>query len=234
MTGKFYGIGIGPGDPELVTFRAYHILLEVPVILVPVKSAGGRSMAAEIICRLDPELESKITCMVLPMHRNREQLEESWHRAGVIIRQLLTEGKDCAFVNVGDPLFYGTFVHISKALNEILPGAGIEVIPGISSINAAAARTLTPLATGDETIAILSGNTGEAAIRSALKNFDTVVFLKVSSVFDKLSGILDGMNLTDKGIYVRRCTAPDEEIIFDLNKIKGEKPAYFSLLIVRK
>jgi precorrin-2/cobalt-factor-2 C20-methyltransferase len=232
--GRFYGVGVGPGDPELATLKASRIISDVPVIFVPKKAEQSESMAESIISNLSPGIESKIVRMVFPMLRDREQLQEYWHQAADIIWRYLQNGEDGAFVNVGDPLLYGTFIHVLETLKGSHPEIEAEVIPGISSINAAAAKAIVPLASDDDNIAIISGNPGENFIREALENFDTVVFLKVNTLLDKLINILNELNLKGKSVYVRRCTTQDEEIIHDVGSLKGEKPDYFSLLIVRK
>lgn len=233
-TGRLYGVGVGPGDPELLTLRAYHVLSQVPVIFVPQKDEKSRSYARSIIANLVKKSEEKVVGLVLPMLRDREQLADYWHKAVESIWQCLKKGEDCAFVNVGDPLLYGTFIHILEMLQKSHPEVEVEVIPGISSINAAAARTIVPLASDNEHIAIISGNREDKAIRETLENFDTVVFMKMTTAFDKLLGILEELNLIEKCVYVRRCTTQDEEIIWDVSKLKGKKVDYFSLLIVRR
>jgi precorrin-2/cobalt-factor-2 C20-methyltransferase len=232
--GRLYGVGVGPGDPELLTLRAYHLLLRVPVIFVPLKDKQSKSYARSIVANLIKKSKGKVVGLVLPMLRDREQLADYWHKAVESMWQYLKNGEDCAFVNVGDPLLYGTFVHILETLQKSHPEVGVEVIPGISSINAAAARAMVPLASNDERIAIISGNREDKVIRETLENFDTVVFVKMNTVFDKLLTILEELNLVEKCVYVRRCTTQDEEIIWDISQLKGEKVDYFSLLIVRK
>ena len=232
--GRLYGVGVGPGDPELLTLRAQHVLSQVPVIFVPKKTKQSESIAESIVGNLTPGIKPKIVGLVLPMLRDEEQLQEYWHQAATTIWQHLERGEDGAFVNVGDPLLYGTFIHILEKLQKSHPEIEVEVVPGISSINAAAARTMVPLASNDDNIAIISGNLEDKAIRETLENFNTVVFMKMNKLFDKLIEILEGLNLMDKCVYVRRCTTKDEEIIWDISKLKGRKVDYFSLLIVRK
>ncbi|MBM3119572.1 MAG: precorrin-2 C(20)-methyltransferase [Chloroflexi bacterium] len=232
--GRLYGIGVGPGDPELLTLRAHRILSRVPVIFVPQKDGKSRSYASQIIASLVKEPEQKIIELVFPMRKNAEELASYWEKATQNIWRHLSEGKDCAFIAEGDPLFYGTFNHVFAALQKGHPEVDIEVIPGISSVNAAAARALLPLASGDERVAILSTVYEDKAIREVLENFDTVVFLKISTALGRILNILEELNLTDKCIYVRRCTTADEEIIRDVKRIEGKKPDYFSMLIVRR
>jgi precorrin-2/cobalt-factor-2 C20-methyltransferase len=232
--GRLYGVGVGPGDPELLTLRAYHVLSQVPVIFVPLKDRKSKSYTSSVIDNLVKNSEKKVAGLVLPMLRDRGQLADYWRRAAESIWQYLEKGEDCAFVNIGDPLLYGTFIHILETLQKSHPEVEVEVIPGISSINAAAARAVVPLASGDDNIAIISGNREDKVIREILQKFDTVVFMKMNTMFDKLLAILEELNLVGKCVYVRRCTTQDEEIIWDVSKLKGEKVDYFSLLIVRK
>ncbi len=232
--GRLYGVGVGPGDPELLTLKARRVLTEVPVIFVPVKSEEDRSIAESIITDLSPDVKSKITRIILPMLRDKKKLQEYRQQAADIIWHHLSQGKDGAFVNIGDPLLYGTFIHVMKTLQMNHPEIEVEVIPGVSSINAAAARDVIPLASDDDNIAVISGNKKDEIIRNALENYDTVVFMKVNRVFGRLLGILEEMNLKDKSIYIRRCTTQEEEIVRDIDLLKGEKLDYFSLLIVRK
>jgi precorrin-2/cobalt-factor-2 C20-methyltransferase len=232
--GRLYGVGVGPGDPELLTLRAYHVLSQVPVIFVPLKDKQSKGYARSVINSLVKKPAGEVIGLVLPMLRDREQLADYWHQAAESIWQYLKRGEDCALVNVGDPLLYGTFIHIFETLQKGHPEVEVEVIPGISSINAAAARTKVPLASSDEHIAIISGNCEDRVIRETLQKFDTVVFLKVNTMFDKLLAILEELKLTNKCVYVRRCTTQDEEIIWDISRLKGKKVDYFSLIIVRK
>jgi precorrin-2/cobalt-factor-2 C20-methyltransferase len=232
--GRLYGVGVGPGDPELLTLRAYRVLSQVPVIFVPLKDKESQGYAQSVIDSLVKKRAGEVVGLVLPMLRDKERLADYWHRAAESIWQYLEKGKDCAFVNVGDPLLYGTFIRIFETLQKSHPEIEVEVIPGISSINAAAARAMVPLASSDEHIAIISGDGEDKVIRETLQRFDTVVFLKVNTMLDKLLAILEELKLTNKCVYVRRCTTQDEEIVWDISQLKGKKADYFSLLIVRK
>jgi precorrin-2/cobalt-factor-2 C20-methyltransferase len=232
--GRLYGVGIGPGDPELLTLRARRVLGEVPVIFVPKKDERSGSIAESIIAGLATETASKCVGIVLPMLRDHEKLRRHWQQASDIIWSHLSRGEDAAFVNVGDPFLYGTFIHVMRNLREKHPEVGIEVVPGVSSINAAAAGALVPLTTEHENIAVISGMRSEAKVRDALENFDTVVFMKVNRVFERLYVILEEKGLVDRSVYVRRCTTADEEIVTDISRLRGESLDYFSLLIVRK
>ncbi|MBI4187485.1 MAG: precorrin-2 C(20)-methyltransferase [Chloroflexi bacterium] len=232
--GRLYGVGVGPGDPELLTLRAYRILSRVPVIFAPQKDDNSDSFARSIIAGVLENSEERVIGLVFPMLRDESRLTGSWHKAAESIWEHLKRGEDCALVNVGDPLLYGTFIHVLEALRKSHPEVRIEVVPGVSSINAAAARAVLPLAINDERIAIISRIDQDEAVRETLRNFDTVVFMKLQGMFDRLLAILEQMNLVEKCVYVRRCTTQDEEIVRDITSLKGKKLDYFSLLIVRR
>ncbi len=231
--GRLYGVGVGPGDPELLTLKAHRILSRVPVVFVPRKDGQSGSYAKSIISGLlKPEQE--VIELVFPMTRNQTELARQWQKAADSIWEHLQKGKDCAFVNLGDPLLYGTFIYLFQMLQTGHPELKVEVVPGISSVNAAAARAVVPLASADERVAIVPANAGEKFIRETLENFDTVVLLKIHTAFDKVLSVLEQMELIQNCVYVRRCTTQDEEIVRDIRKLRGEKLDYFSLLIVRR
>ncbi len=231
--GRLYGIGVGPGDPELLTLRAHRLLSQVPVIFVPQKSAAHKSYAGSIISSLTKK-DQKIVELVLPMEKDPRQLMPYWEKAVEDIRQHLAEGKDCAFITEGDPFLYGTFARIFEIFQKRHPEVTIEVVPGISSINAASARALLPLASGEQRVAIIPATYEDEALKETLQRFDTVILLKVHTVFDRILDILEEMNLTDKCIYVSRCTSEDEEIVKDVKELRGKNLDYLSLLIVRR
>jgi precorrin-2/cobalt-factor-2 C20-methyltransferase len=231
--GRLYGIGVGPGDPELITLRAHRLLSEVPVIFVPQKDSQSGSYAESIIASLVENSPERVIRLIFPMLKDERRLASSRQKAAGVIWQHLKKGDDCALVNVGDPLLYGTFIHVLEELRKNHPEVEVEVVPGVSSINAAAARAVVPLAVNDQRIAIISGDDDEA-IMETLKNFDTVVFMKLPAMFGRLLSILEEMNLMAKCVYVSRCTTRDEEIVTDIRKLKGKKLDYFSLLIVRR
>lgn len=230
--GRFYGIGVGPGDPELITLKAHRILSRVSSVFVPQKSNEHPSYAGSIISRLSDNPSQKITNLVFPMQK--DGLEPYWERAAEEIWQHLVRGEDCAFVTEGDPLLYGTFVYIFAIFQERHPEVGIEVIPGVSSINAVAASALFPLASGGERVAILPAVYGDNDLRKTLESFDTVIILKLNHTFDSILDTLEEMGLTDNCVYVKKCSMAEEEIVKDIRRLRGQKLDYFSLLIVRR
>lgn len=230
--GHLYGVGVGPGDPELITLKAQRILSQVSVIFVPRKDAKHESYARSIISRLVENSNQRIVDLVFPMQKGT--LKPYWEEAVEKIWQHLALGKDCAFVTEGDALLYGTFTYILSIFQARHPEVTVEVIPGISSINAASARALLPLAISGERVAIIPATYEDEALRETLESFDTVVLLKVNTVFDRILDVLEEMKLADRCIYIRRCTTKDEEIVRNIRKLRGQELDYLSLLIVRR
>jgi precorrin-2/cobalt-factor-2 C20-methyltransferase len=252
--GTFYGIGMGPGDPELLTCRAFRLLATVPVIFYP--SCGGKAdgFALDILQRVfakdddgtgngwmslkpasigSPVLE-RCRPLSTTMVRGADTARPHWVDAAETVAAVLQNGQDAAFITEGDPALYSTFVYLQVALAERFPQARIEIVPGISSISAAAARTAFPLALGEERIAILPATYGPTFLERALEAFDTVVLLKVNRVLDQLITILEQRNLLDGAVFVERCGTARERIVRDVASLRGQRVNYFSLLLVRK
>jgi len=231
-TGCFYGVGVGPGDPELITLKAHRILSQVPVIFIPKKNDESESMAYSVISGYIKGRE--VTPLVLPMSYDREKLMVHWEKAVDTVWQRLEKGDDCAFINLGDPLLYGSFIYIWEILRELHPGIKVEVISGISSVNAAAASALVPLAINNDKVAVISGKCDDGFIRETLQKFDTVVFMKINRMFSQVRGILSELDMSKHCYYVKQATTGTEEVITDLGRLDNENLDYFSLLIVRR
>lgn len=234
MIGQLYGIGMGPGDPELITVKAFRVLKESPVIAYPKKRMGEKSYALSIAETYINPLEKEMLGLVFPMTRDRETLEREWDRTVEAVWERLSQGKNVAFVTEGDPLLYSTFIHMSRRMQELHPQVEISSIPGISSINGAASRLNLPLADGDEQIAIVPATEDRDAMRKALAEHDAVVFLKVAKVLDLIIDLLEELNLDDKAMVVSKVTSEQEMIWKSVAELKGQKLGYLTLMVVRK
>ncbi len=238
MAGRLYVVGVGPGDPELLTLKGARILGEVGCICVPKGREEGSSLALSI-AREAVDLRGKeIVEIHFPMVRTKgalpgEELDSRWAEAVAAIRSRVDKGIDTAFITIGDPGIYSTFFYVFEKLLAESPGLQIEVVPGISSINGAAARAGMPLALGDESIAVLPANY-LSDLDSVLDRFTTVVLMKVYKVFDELVEKLSRLNLLNDAIYIARAGMSDERICTDLNTMKRTDLDYFSLVIVRR
>jgi precorrin-2/cobalt-factor-2 C20-methyltransferase len=238
MAGKLYVIGIGPGDPELLTLKAVRILKEVPCIVVPKGREEGSSLALSIVQQALSLGNKEIVEAYFPMKKTMgtaeaADLDAKWSETVEAVLKRLDRGMDAAFITIGDPGIYSTFFYLYDRLLDQRPSLTIEIVPGISSINAAAARAGISLGLGNDRIAILPANYQDK-LQETLEQFDTVVLMKVSKVFDSVRDTLTRMNLAADASYVVRAGMDDERVYKDIRNVREEDLNYFSLLIVRK
>ncbi len=148
QTGTLYGIGVGPGDPELITLKALKVLQRVPHIFASCSPKNTYSLALDIVrCHLNG---AGIEHLPFPMTKDPEVLQEAWEGNARRVLEVLDTGSDAAFVTLGDPLTYSTFGYLLKTLKRLRPSVRVVTIPGITSYSAAAALTHIPLAEGEE------------------------------------------------------------------------------------
>ncbi len=231
-SGTLYGIGVGPGDPELITLKAVRLLQRVPAVFAPVAQPGGESLAARIAAPHLPPGRA-VTPLVFAMRASVTGMAAAWRIAAETIATHLDTGADAAFLTEGDPSLYSTFQHIAATLRVLRPDAPVVAVPGISSVQAVAARAGVPLADADDRLAILPATYEDAALTQALQDFDTVVLMKVSGALERVLDRLDALGLTSQAVCVVRCGQPDERVVRDVRLLRGATLDYFSTMIVR-
>lgn len=233
MKGKLYGLGIGPGDPELLTLKAYRLLRSVAVVCVPKSKQENASVALDIV---RPHLleGQKVIEVVMPMHRDRQLLQEYWRQAARQVLVHLHQGQNVAFLTLGDPLFYSTYAYLMRAVVELDPGIQAETVPGITSINAAAARLNLPLAEGAEGLAVLPHLEDMAELDTVLKTFPNVVLMKAARYSEEIVKYLEDHGLTECATLVSRCGQKDEQVVRDVRILKDTPVDYFSLMLIRQ
>jgi len=232
--GTLYGIGVGPGDPELITVKAFRLLKESPVIAYPKKRMGSKSYAHQIAELYVNPAEKEMLGLVFPMTKDQEVLEMEWARATAQVWEQLRQGKDVAFVTEGDPLFYSTFIHMMRIMQETHPEVPIKSIPGVSSFLGAASRLGLPLADGDEQIGIIPATEDKVAMRNALIQHDCVIFLKVAKVLDMVLELLEELDLLHKASVATKVTSSEEVVWTDVRQLAGAELGYLTLMVVRK
>ena len=229
-----YAVGVGPGDPELLTRKAERIISRCPVVYAPTGAADAASYALSIVEHLLDRSRQEIISRVFPMLKKGPELEAAWEEAAAEVIRLIDSGKDVAFITIGDPCLYSTFLYLYRIIRAQRADIPIEIIPGISSINASAAAAGIPLGIGGERIAILPATYEDHELRKTLQEFDTVVLMKVSRVFGQVYALLQELGLIHKAVFVRRVGSPQQEVVFDISTLIGRELDYLSMLIVRR
>ncbi len=232
-TGKLFGIGVGPGDPELISVKAVRILKQVDIIFAASSSKNSHSLALDIAKEHIPET-TKIVMLSFPMTKDRKKTEKAWHENAKIIIDHVTDAKQTAFITVGDSTTYSTFGYITKVIQNIAPDLPIETIPGITSYQAAAARLNIPLVKSEESLLITSGVGGGNILRNISPLPENIVFLKAYKNASDIANALEEKGMIENSVGMSRCGMEDEEIIEDVGKFKTRKPGYWTVIIAKK
>lgn len=231
---RIYAVGVGPGDPELLTRKAERILRQAPVVCAPSAGEGDSSYALSIVESLLDRSRQEVIVLVFPMRKDQEGLDAFWEQAAEKVACQVREGRDVAFITIGDPFLYSTFLYLYRILRGRYPDIPVDVVPGVSSVTTAAVAAGIPLAAAAERVAILPATFEDDKLRRTLLDFDTVVLMKVNRVFDRVYALLEELELAGNGAFVSRAGTADEKVVFDLASLVGKKLDYLSLLIVKK
>ena len=228
--GKFYGIGVGPGDEKLLTLRAVEVLQALDVLLIPATKRGEKGVAHGIVDRyLKDTLE--IHAVHFPMVADVQIFNDAGAAAAEIIRQKIAEGKTVGFITLGDPGVYSTYAYIVKALEG---SVNIETIPGITSFCAAAAMANRPLVEKDEVLSIVPMNASDEQIDTVLACGDAFAFMKVYGREQRLIALLKKHGLDADGILAQRCGFADGCVEEDVIAGLAENKDYLSIVHTRK
>ena len=230
-TARLVGVGVGPGDPELLTLKAVRLIRAADVVFAPVRRAGDHSMSLEIVAEHVDERRQQVVSVPFP-----ESLDgESWERGAQHVLEVLGADRSGVFLTEGDPSLFGSFGHVAALIRSLRPDLAVEVVPGVSSVTAAAAAAGVALADYQDRLAIVPASAALSDIERAISGFDCVVILKVGRVLGELLALLDRLALSDQAVYVRRCGWPDQQIVHDVRSLASDPPRdYFALLIVRR
>jgi precorrin-2/cobalt-factor-2 C20-methyltransferase len=237
MTARLYGVGVGPGAPDLVTLRALAVLRGVDVLALPRSNDWGESMAWKIVA---PHFEGagdatpERLFLTFPMNKDPERLKPALARAMDAIGDKLQAGRSVAFVTEGDPSLYSTFVYVAGEARRRWPELPVEVVPAVSSPMAVAAVTGVPLADGLERIAIVPANYGVGDLDQLLAMFDTIVLMKIGPEMPAIIGALTRAGLLDRAVYVAKATMREQRIVRDLTTVSAERGDCFAMVIVAK
>ncbi|MHB8421741.1 MAG: precorrin-2 C(20)-methyltransferase [Leptospirales bacterium] len=233
--GTLYGIGVGPGNPDLLTLRAARILSSVPTLAIPKSVSDGGSMALSVVEEILSERKEPLERveLVFPMTKDQLVLADSRENNARILEKALSAG-DVAFISLGDIFFYSTFGNLLEGLRSRIPDLKVEVIPGITSVSAATALIGTPLVQGSEGLAVVPATYEPDSLETILDLHETVVFMKIHRVFPRLLEMLSRRGLLDRTVYLAEIGTSRQEVVRDIRMLEGRSLPYMSLLIVRK
>lgn len=233
--GKLYGVGVGPGAPDLMTLRAVDVLRTVDAIAIPRSNPHTKSVAWRIAEPNIPQRDDQeLLMLTFPMTKDPAITAPAWDVAFTEIGRRLEAGQSVAFICEGDPLFYSTFTYLKNQADPRWPGVEIEVVPAVSSFTAVPAVIQTTIADGQERVAVVPASYGLEELPEILRLFDTVLLMKVSSVMPELVRVLQACGLLDNSVYVSKATMEHQNVVTDLKSIQNDKCDYFSMVMVKK
>ncbi|MGI6434819.1 MAG: precorrin-2 C(20)-methyltransferase [Syntrophomonadaceae bacterium] len=230
--GKLYGIGVGPGDPDLLTVKARRILEQIEVLFVPKSTMERRSVAYAIV---SAALDKQWQCIdvLLPMIQDEALLNQHWRQGAAEVLKHLRTGRDGAFITLGDPTLYSTFTYLLKHIKNQAPEVPVEIIPGISAVNAISAALQQALAEGDENLLITPALLEQENLAQLVDQFDNIVLMKAGRQIDKICAVLKERGADKQARLVSRCGFADAVFSDDVFSIKGQDLDYLSTVIIK-
>ena len=226
MSGTVYGIGVGPGDPELMTLKGARLLSACPVIAYPAPETG-ESLARRIAAPHMPDIATEIIIR-MPMSADRFPAAEVYDRAAENIGEHLAAGRDVAVLCEGDPFFYGSFMYLFARLAEQWP---VEVVPGVSSLMACAATLGAPLAARNDVLTVLPAPLDDTILSDRLATCDAAAIIKVGRHFDRVRTLLNKLGLAEGARYIERATMSEQRVVA-LDQVDSDSAPYFSMILV--
>ena len=228
MTGKLYGLGLGPGDPELLTLKAHRILTSVPVIAYPAPDTGpsfARQIAAPYLRFHQVEVP-----IIVPMRVERFPAKETYDEAADTLARHLESGLDVAVLCEGDPFFYGSFMYLFERLSGRF---ATEIVPGVSSMMASAAALGRPLAARNDVLSVVPGPLDDDTMRARIEAAGAVAIIKVGRHFSRIRALLRAMELEAAAGYVERVSLAEQRVL-PLAEVSEDVAPYFSMILIYK
>jgi precorrin-2/cobalt-factor-2 C20-methyltransferase len=230
QAGVFYGVGVGPGDPLLITLKAHHLIQSADVICY-LANESGSSQARDIAqYSIEDRSESSIEIAIpMPMSTDRTAANAAYDLGAKQISEQISQGRSVVFLCEGDPLFFGSFSYLLERLSEVHE---CLVVPGISSVNGAAAALQQPLTLLQESFVVMTGRHTDAQLEQALNTHDSVVIMKAGRARPSILAMLDKTGRTQDANYLAYIGREDQEILTDVSQLANEAGPYFSLFVV--
>jgi len=241
VRGKVIGIGVGPGDPDLITVKAAKTLAVVDVICVPKATTDTNSTALTMIMPILRERKKppEILDLVFPMTKDEPALKRAWVANAKVVAGRAKKGEMVAFITLGDPMFYSTFIYLCQNIRSMFPEIELEIIPGVTSLTACAATCLLPLAEQDEAVVIIPYTFDSVHVGEIAKHANNLVFMKGAPELKDMFEVLEKSGFTEDSTValIQRCTMPGEKVILGrLGDVKNwkVKDDYFSMTFIKK
>lgn len=234
------GIGVGPGDPELLTVKAVKAIQNADIIMCPASKKDRPSIALSVVEPLiDKSKSQEIVKLIFPMTKDRDILKETWKRNAKIMAGKVLSGKNVVYLTVGDPYLYSTWIYMHKDLEQNYPDMKISVIPGIVSMFTFASKVGVSIAEGAEKVAIIPSCYDLSSVKEIAKNSETMVFLKDGRYFDQVIDVLKESGFPDDSIFaIGQDLGTENEIIrrLKLGDVNDDTltTKYFSILVVKR
>jgi precorrin-2/cobalt-factor-2 C20-methyltransferase len=231
--GKLYGIGVGPGDPDLITLKAIKVLGQVDIVFAAASTKNHHSLAMDV-ARPHIPVSTPVELLRFPMTRDRSETRRAWAANAQRIVAELKAGRNAAFLTLGDSLTYSTFGYLMRFVKANAPHLDVLPVPGITSYQAAACRLSTTLVEGEGTMMVVSGATGGDRLRALSQKPETVVFLKAYRNLPDICSALEESGDYAYCVGVKSCGRPNEEIVADMERLCRQTPDYWTLVIAKK
>ena len=228
MSGTLFGIGVGPGDPDLITLKALKILERAKVVAYP-SPENGESLARSIAA---PHIPAGLKEIIIrtPMIPGNFPAHDVYDRYAYQIEICLSEGQDVALLCEGDPFLYGSFMYMFSRFSG---RHSVEVVPGVSSLVACAAAAGVPLVSRNQVLTVVPGPLDEEELEGRIKGAPAIAIMKVGRHLEKICRILDRLDLLDNAHYVERATMAEQRVM-PLRRVKGDSAPYFSMVLIRQ
>ena len=238
--GGLIAIGVGPGDPDLLTVKAVNAIQTADIIMCPASKEDRPSIALSIVSSLiDKTKNQEIIKLIFPMTKDKDVLEQTWKKNAKIMAETVLSGKNVVYLTVGDPYLYSTWIYMHKDLEENYPDMSINVIPGIVSMFTFASKVGVSIAEGAEKVAIIPSCYDLSSVKEIAKNSETMVFLKDGRYFDQVIEVLKESGFPDDTIFaIGQDLGTENEIIrkLTLGEVNDDTltTKYFSILVVKR
>ncbi len=231
MTGTLYGVGVGPGDPELLTLKALRLIRACPVLAWPAPESGdsfARSIVASHLADLPEKTEVAIR---MPMTVERFPAQAVYDSAQAVLRAHLCAGQDVAVLCQGDPFFYGSFMYLFARLAH---EHAIQIVPGVSSLTACAAAAGHPLISRNDSLIVLSGALPRDVLVARLANVEAAAILKLGRHASAVRGVLEELGLLADAVLITRASLPDQTVTPFADADPSEVPYFATVLVHRR